>query len=60
MNTYLVKVQQTFSSRVAVVAESRAEAELLVVSGIGDWATPVSSEPRIVSVQVLEPSTSLG
>ena len=60
MNTFLVEVQQTYSNRVAVVAESRAEAELLVVSGIGDWATPVPSEPRIVAVQALEPSTPLG
>ena len=59
MNTFLVEVQQTYSNRVAVVAESRAEAELLVVSGIGDWATPVPSEPRIISVQVLDPSASL-
>jgi len=60
MSTFLVEVQQTYSNRVAVIAESRSEAELLVVSGIGDWATPVHSEPRIVSVQVLEPSASLG
>lgn len=59
MNTYLVEVQQTISNRVAVVAGSRKEAELLVVNGVGDWGTPVTSEPRIVSVQVLEPSTSL-
>lgn len=59
MNTFLVEVQQTFSNRVAVVAESRAEAELLVVSGIGDWATPVPSEPRIISVQALDPLASL-
>lgn len=59
MNTYLVEVQQTISNRVAVVAGSRKEAELLVVSGVGDWVTPVTSEPRIVSVQVLEPSTSI-